>query len=351
MLRTYVLAFSCLTTVVVASSCTSREAAEEEQTQEVAQADVVFLRCGSAFVNTDADLCTASGPDTTLPHITSVPATCTQSPPGPYAIGVTSVNLTCTAVDGSQTATCHERVHVADVNPPVIACPGNQTLVCESTLGPGVVATASTKCGGTALSVTCPSPLDGTFSADTTITCSATDTNNGTSSSCSFNVDVEPGAPVVMPAVGPTLWPPNHKYHTIDFQDCVQSVTHCGSDVTSSATWSIQYVTSDEVEDAPGNGENGDGHTCADMVIAADKQSVDLRAERNGTADGRVYTLHYTVSVGGSSIPGTCQAVVPHDQGPGGTPTPDPTEPCLFCVAAPGSSCPSACGGHSPGCG
>lgn len=348
MIRTYVLALSSLVAVaVVVSSCASSDGAQEGEARigEAREAVVPpppFLQCGSAFTVTDAGLCTASGPNTILPHTTTSPATCTQSPPGPYPVGVTSVNLTCTAADGT-TATCHERVHVTDANPPIVTCPADQTTDCDGKLGAGVQASAVMKCDGMSVEVTCALPLDGTFSDGTVDTCSAANPDNGASASCSFTVHAQ-GAPVVTPVTGSNeLWPPNHKYQTIEISDCVASVTECGRDVTGSVTWSIKRVTSDEVEDAPGNGENGDGHTCDDMVIAANGQSVQLRAERDGTSNGRVYTIHYTVT--GSTDDHTCRVVVPHDQSAGALPVPN--DGCAFCV---GTGC-GTCSTGSPGCG
>ena len=53
----------------------------------------------------------------------------------------------------------------------------------------------------------------------------------------------------------------------------------------------ISQVTSDEVQ----NG-NGDGNTLNDIVIASDCKSVQLRSERSGNGDGRVYTITFKVS-------------------------------------------------------
>jgi len=53
----------------------------------------------------------------------------------------------------------------------------------------------------------------------------------------------------------------------------------------------IANVTSDEIE----NG-NGDGNTLNDIVIAANCKSVQLRSERDGGEDGRVYTITFRVT-------------------------------------------------------
>jgi hypothetical protein len=54
----------------------------------------------------------------------------------------------------------------------------------------------------------------------------------------------------------------------------------------------ITQVTSDEPDDIPGG---GDGTTVNDMLIASDCKSVQLRAERDGNGNGRVYTITFKV--------------------------------------------------------
>jgi len=54
----------------------------------------------------------------------------------------------------------------------------------------------------------------------------------------------------------------------------------------------ITRVSSDEPENAAGA---GDGSTLNDIVIAADCKSVQLRAERVGNLNGRVYTITFRV--------------------------------------------------------
>jgi hypothetical protein len=52
----------------------------------------------------------------------------------------------------------------------------------------------------------------------------------------------------------------------------------------------ILKITSDEVE----NG-NSDGNTLNDIVIGATCKTAQLRSERDGSADGRVYTITFKV--------------------------------------------------------
>jgi hypothetical protein len=53
----------------------------------------------------------------------------------------------------------------------------------------------------------------------------------------------------------------------------------------------IASVSSDEPENS-----NGDGNTLNDIVIANDCKSVQLRAERTGNGNGRVYTIMVKVT-------------------------------------------------------
>jgi hypothetical protein len=81
-----------------------------------------------------------------------------------------------------------------------------------------------------------------------------------------------------------SLWPPNHKYHTVTVAEMVQSVSdNCPISIDDVV---IERVTSDEPDNS-----HGDGNTSDDIVIGADCRSVQLRAERAGTGDGRVYTV------------------------------------------------------------
>jgi CSLREA domain-containing protein len=112
------------------------------------------------------------------------------------------------------------------------------------------------------------------------------------------------------------LWPPNHSYHTINVTDLVAGASSCDGTVNLSSVV-IDYVTSDEVE----NG-NGDGNTLNDIVIGCDRKSVQLRAERDGSGNGRVYTLHFKVTDSFGNV-GTAMAVVTVPKNQNGSPAVD----------------------------
>jgi|SRR5215831_16985271 len=79
----------------------------------------------------------------------------------------------------------------------------------------------------------------------------------------------------------------NHSYKTFTITQMVQSATDdCEGNLIGSVV--IEKATSDEAENSPGP---GDGNTLNDIVIASDCKSVQLRAERDGTKDGRVYLV------------------------------------------------------------
>jgi hypothetical protein len=84
------------------------------------------------------------------------------------------------------------------------------------------------------------------------------------------------------------LWTPTHQYQTVKVIDLIASASDgCDSGVNLNDV-RITQVTSDEPDDVPGG---GDGNTTQDMVIASDCKSVQLRAERDGNGNGRVYTI------------------------------------------------------------
>jgi hypothetical protein len=82
-----------------------------------------------------------------------------------------------------------------------------------------------------------------------------------------------------------------------DLADLVSGASdNCDASVSVASVY-ITQVTSDEVE----NG-NGDGNTLNDIVIAADCHSVQLRAERDGSQNGRVYRIMLKLSDGSGNV-------------------------------------------------
>ncbi|HEX4950248.1 MAG TPA: hypothetical protein VFZ34_26525 [Blastocatellia bacterium] len=107
------------------------------------------------------------------------------------------------------------------------------------------------------------------------------------------------------------LWPPNHQYVTINVAQLVASANdNCSGNLTASVV--IAQVSSDEPEDAPGS---SDGSTLNDIVIAADCKSVQLRAERQDSSNGRVYTITFEVrDAAGNVATATAKVTVPKSQ-------------------------------------
>jgi hypothetical protein len=99
-----------------------------------------------------------------------------------------------------------------------------------------------------------------------------------------------------------SLWPPNHKFHSISVND----VTDADGDAVT--------ITTDGIaQDEPVN-EKGDGNTGPDGTgIGSD--TAEVRAERSGKGNGRVYEISYTADDGkGGTCSGTVEVGVPHDK-------------------------------------
>lgn len=98
------------------------------------------------------------------------------------------------------------------------------------------------------------------------------------------------------------LWPPNHKLTAVE----VLGVTDPDGDPV---TITIQGITQDEPVDGLGSGDTApDGQGVGTSVA-------EVRAERSGTGDGRVYAISFAASDGkGGTCTGQVQVGVPHSQ-------------------------------------
>ncbi len=240
------------------------------------------------------------------------PFSCTAVPSGPFGQGPAAVTLTCTDFHGASSS-CDATVTVADLSPPSVSCPADQTVECDDGAHGATAifsAQASDNCDP-APAVACAPPSGSTFPLGTTVdTCSASD-NRGNTSRCTHSVTVVDTRPATVIAATPApLWPPDHKYHRIDLSDCIASIADtCDGPLDIASHARFTCCASDE----PDNG-TGDGDTADDCVIV-NSHSVDVRAERAGNGNGRVYTIHYTVTDDSNNATNhTCSVTVPHSQ-------------------------------------
>ena len=101
------------------------------------------------------------------------------------------------------------------------------------------------------------------------------------------------------------LWPPNHKFVMV----CAE-VTVDNSDAESAI--SLVSITSDE--SANGRGDGNTGADIRDASFGTPDRCFELRAERAGNGDGRVYEIVYCASDGsGNAVYDTALVRVPHD--------------------------------------
>ncbi|HWS90419.1 MAG TPA: Ig-like domain-containing protein [Pyrinomonadaceae bacterium] len=212
-----------------------------------------------------------------------------------FPVGTTVV--TYTADDGhGHTKDAFQSVTVIDNTPPTVTAPANIEVnappnSCSVSLDPGT-ASAGDNCPGVNVAgarsdmqaLNAPYPV-----GITTITWTATDASGNTATAFQ-TVKVNDATPPVITLTTGTinLGPPNHQYQTFSVSDFVAGVSDgCDASVDINDVV-ISQATSDEQENAAGN---GDGNTVNDIVIAPDCKSLQLRAERAGGGDGRVYTI------------------------------------------------------------
>jgi len=145
---------------------------------------------------------------------------------------------------------------------------------------------------GAAVNVTASFSADtGCFRTETALFTAPARCRQGDAPDCS---EAEPSSAV--------LWPPDHKFKKVR----IQGVTvPDGGEVDIAIT----SVTSDEPVDG-----SDDGNTCPDAKIR-DDGTVELRAERSGEGNGRVYAIHFTATDDtGESCDGMVLVCVPLNQ-------------------------------------
>jgi dienelactone hydrolase len=197
-----------------------------------------------------------------------------------------SVELTVTDSAG-EADTDSATVTIEDTAEPEITCPEDVTIECDEPRDPSNTGSA------TATDVCDPDPTVEAASrtvlgecpevAVITRTWTATDAC-GQPNSCDQTIEVvdTTGPTVACGVARSRLWPPNHRLVDV-------GLSFSATDVCDAGPLSIDVsVTSDE-DAAEARGAGGRIH-CPDAVIRPDG-SVQLRAERSGTGDGRVYVI------------------------------------------------------------
>ncbi len=144
------------------------------------------------------------------------------------------------------------------------------------------------------------SPENGSFFPVGTTAVTVTATRlDGSSDSCTFDVTVnDTEVPVLsQPTTNPsTLWPPNHQMEDVTVNYTVTD--NCPLTCTLS-------VTSNEAIDGL-----GDGDTAPDWFVV-DDHHVQLRSERSGKGNGRIYTITTSCTDGTHTVTKTSTVLVP----------------------------------------
>jgi uncharacterized repeat protein (TIGR01451 family) len=249
----------------------------------------------------------------------SVTVTRTGVPAGNnFPVGQTII--TYTADDGhGHTKQAFQTVTIIDNTPPTLSVPANIVVnaplnSCSANVNPGT-ATATDNCAGVGVAGTRgdSQPLNAPYPVGTTtITWKATDAA-GNVTTGTQTVTVKDATPpvIVLTANTISLSPPNHTYQTLTLSDLVASASDsCDASVDINDVV-ISKATSDEAE----NG-SGSGNTLQDIVIAPDCKSLQLRREREGAGDGRVYTITLQVKDSGGNVTTAIRKVFVTQSGP-----------------------------------
>lgn len=173
-------------------------------------------------------------------------------------------------------------------------------ITCTDSVGGltmGALAGAGTASASRSLSVS----SDGVHEISCTATDGAGNTGAAVGSASTHTISIDTTAPTAACSATPnTLWPPNNKL--VEITTSV-NVTDIGSGPGA-------FVLSSATSSEPGDDD------IQSFVLGTPDVSGLLRAERDGSGTGRVYTLAYTVAdAAGNTSTCNVRVTVPHDQG------------------------------------
>jgi uncharacterized repeat protein (TIGR01451 family) len=228
---------------------------------------------------------------------------------------ISGSNLTYTITITNRGPDSAESVTVTDILPEATvftSCSATGGGVCNGTENSRAVTFASLAPGASAtitlvVNVKC-SVADGAIVGNTATIGSATFDPEQSNNAATIATTVSNPAPIITLNAPISIWPPNHKHYAVTVAQMVQSVSdNCPISIDDVV---IETVASDEPDD-----DLGDGETIDDIIIGADCRSVQLRAERAGSGDGRVYTITLRLKDSGGVVTrAEFEAHVPHSR-------------------------------------
>lgn len=235
-------------------------------------------------------------------------------PPTFFPLGETPVTVTAEDVCG-QRSTCTATVAVVDTTPPAIVCPADVTLECNAPGGVDAVdpRVAAFLAGASATDVCdADTPIANDAPAffglgATAVTFRARDDSGNPGSCVAILTVADTTRPDLAVSVSPhSLWPPNHRYVTVDAAVAV-------SDACDPApTFRLSRAISNEPESGRGDADTSEDVAGADL--GSPDTSVELRAERSTRGGDRVYTLTYTASdAAGNHVDASAEVSVRRD--------------------------------------
>jgi uncharacterized repeat protein (TIGR01451 family) len=231
------------------------------------------------------------------------------------AVGSYTIVYTAQDPAGNQATSVSRTVNVVDTTKPVITINGASAVTVEChTSYTDAGASASDSCD-TSVPVVTSGSVNVNTPGTYTLTYNAADDSGNAANAVTRTVTVvDTTLPVItLNSYAPSMWPPNHKYTTFQLTQFVTGASDtCDLSIDLNDVV-IEKVTSDELENS-----GGDGNTLNDIVIAANCKSVDLRSERNGGGNGRVYTITFKVTdISGRTGRATAKVRVPPNSGAG----------------------------------
>ncbi|WP_166264717.1 HYR domain-containing protein [Marinobacter caseinilyticus] len=205
-------------------------------------------------------------------------------------IGANTVTWSATDASGNSD-TAPQLVEVVDTVPPQISCPAAIVRECTGNQSATVTPDAASGSDLCSTTVAFSRPDTQAFGLGLSeLSYTATDAQ-GLFTSCTSTVEIQDTTPPEISAVVPStevLWPPNH-----ELMDVVVSVTV--NDLCDNAlpVCSVTGISSNEHLNTA-----GDGNTDLDWAWNPDQTgsalNVLLRAEREGSGDGRIYAVEVT---------------------------------------------------------